>query len=175
MVLIGAIYCLLVLPLWLLVATARWILRQFVSADSDWTSIHARLLPFGSTVGTYLAANFVGEGEWLFWDNWKAIINAASLGVIMHGIAAVGLLEGGFKVGLYVVDKWRVGRAKARAKDIVHAMEFADSESQKRRIMQTAFLEGISQELLEEAAMIEGVRLPTSRRFARRRRPASAR
>ena len=92
-----------------------WLFR-LLTGDADWASVHARILPFGSAIGTYFVANLVGKGEWTFWRNWDAMMEAAGLGVILHGIAAVVLLEGGIKMGLYVVDKWKADQAKMRAK-----------------------------------------------------------
>ena len=88
-----------------------WLFR-LLTGESDWASIHARILPFGSAIGTYLVANLAGDGKWKFWDSWDAMMQAAGLGVIFHGIAAVVLLEGGIKMGLYVVDKWKADRAR---------------------------------------------------------------
>ena len=96
-------------PAWPLI----WLFR-LLTGVADWASAHARILPFGSAIGTFLVANLAGDGEWAFWHNWDAMMAVAGLGVIAHGIAAVVLLEGGVKVGLYVVDKWRADRAKMR-------------------------------------------------------------
>ena len=93
---------------------AIWLFR-LLTGEADWASVHARILPFGSATGTYLLANLAGDGEWKFWDSWDATMEAAGLGVIFHGIAAVVLLEGGIKMGLYVVDKWKADRARMRA------------------------------------------------------------
>ena len=91
-----------------------WLFR-LLAGDADWASVHARILPFGSAIGTYLVANLTGKGEWAFWRNWDALMDAAGLGVIFHGMAAVVILEGGIKMGLYVVDKWKADRARMRA------------------------------------------------------------
>ena len=91
-----------------------WLFR-LLTGDADWASVHARILPFGSAIGTYLVAKLAGDGEWAFWRNWDAMMDAAGLGVICHGIAAVVALEGGIKLGLYVVDKWKADRARIRA------------------------------------------------------------
>ena len=91
-----------------------WLFR-LLTGDADWASVHARILPFGSAIGTYLVANLTGKGEWAFWRNWDALMDAAGLGVIFHGMAAVVILEGGIKMGLYVVDKWKADRARERA------------------------------------------------------------
>ena len=91
-----------------------WLFR-LLTGDADWASVHARILPFGSAIGTYLVANLAGDGKWAFWRNWDAMMEAAGLGVIFHGIAAVVALEGGIKLGLYVVDKWKADRARMRA------------------------------------------------------------
>ena len=100
------------LPVWPFI----WLFR-LLTGDADWASVHARILPFGSAIGTYLVANLAGSGEWAFWRNWDAMMEAAGLGVIAHGIAAVVLLEGGIKLGLYVVDKWKADRARMRAEE----------------------------------------------------------
>ena len=97
-------------PVWPIV----WLFR-LLTGEAEWASVHARILPFGSAIGTYLVAKLAGEGEWAFWRNWDALMEAAGLGVIFHGIAAVVLLEGGIKMGLYVVDKWKADRARMRA------------------------------------------------------------
>ena len=91
-----------------------WLFR-LLTGDADWASVHARILPFGSAIGTYLVANLLGDGKWAFWNDWDAMMAAAGLGVIFHGIAAVVILEGGIKMGLYVVDKWKADRARMRA------------------------------------------------------------
>lgn len=91
-----------------------WLFR-LLTGEADWASVHARILPFGSAMGTYLVAKLAGGGEWAFWRDWDALMAAAGLGVIFHGIAAVVLLEGGIKMGLYVVDKWKADRARMRA------------------------------------------------------------
>ena len=91
-----------------------WLFR-LLTGEADWASVHARILPFGSAIGTYLVAKLAGNGEWAFWRNWDALMEAAGLGVIFHGIAAVVLMEGGIKMGLYVVDQWKADRARMRA------------------------------------------------------------
>ena len=82
------------LPVWPLV----WLYR-LLTGESDWASVHARILPFGSAIGTYLVACLLGDGDWAFWRDWDAMMAAAGLGVIFHGIAAVVLLEGGHQDG----------------------------------------------------------------------------
>ena len=43
-------------------------------------------------------------------------MEAAGLGVIIHGIFAVLVLEGGVKLPLYVIQKWREEQEKIREK-----------------------------------------------------------
>ena len=112
-----------------------WLFR-LLTGESDWVSIHARILPFGSAIGTYLVANLAGDGKWKFWDSWDAMMQAAGLGVIFHGTAAVVLLEGGIKMGLYVVDKWKADRARmiseTRAKGLAEGRTLALSDAVER-------------------------------------------
>ena len=91
-----------------------WLYNLLFTSAADWTSVHARLLPFGSAIATYLAAKLFGEGHWLFWRDWDAIMAAAGLGVIIHGISAVLVLEGGVKLALYVIQKWREEQERIR-------------------------------------------------------------
>ena len=91
-----------------------WLYSLLFTSTADWTSVHARLLPFGSAIATYLAAKLFGEGHWLFWRDWSAIMEAAGLGVIAHGIFAVVVLEGGAKLALYVIQKWREEQERIR-------------------------------------------------------------
>ena len=91
-----------------------WLYNLLFTGTADWTSVHARLLPFGSAIATYLAAKLFGNGHWLFWRDWGAIMEAAGLGVIIHGIFAVLVLEGGVKLALYVIQKWREERERIR-------------------------------------------------------------
>ena len=118
------------LPAWPFI----WLFR-LLTGDADWASVHARILPFGSAIGTYLVATLAGEGQWAFWRNWDAMMEAAGLGVIAHGIAAVVLLEGGIKLGLYVVDKWKADRARMRAVERAEgrAEALSDAAEQLRR------------------------------------------
>ena len=91
-----------------------WLYSLLFTSTADWTSVHARMLPFGSAIATYLAAKLFGNGHWLFWRDWGAIMEAAGLGVIIHGIFAVLVLEGGVKLALYVIQKWREERERIR-------------------------------------------------------------
>ena len=101
-----------------------WLYNLLFTGTADWTSVHARLLPFGSAIATYLAAKLFGKGHWLFWRDWGAIMEAAGLGVIIHGIFAVLVLEGGVKLALYVIQKWREERERIRKeeRDRIHGI-----------------------------------------------------
>lgn len=77
-------------PAWPLI----WLFR-LLTGDADWAIAHARILPFGSAIGTFPVANPAGGGEWAFWHNWNAMMAAVGLGVIAYSTAAVVLLEGG--------------------------------------------------------------------------------
>ena len=94
-----------------------WLYNLLFTSTADWTSVHARLLPFGSAIATYLAAKLFGKGHWLFWRDWDATMQAAGLGVIIHGIFAVLVLEGGVKLALYVIQKWREERESIREEE----------------------------------------------------------
>lgn len=91
-----------------------WLYDLLFTGPADWTSVHARLLPFGSAIATWLAAKLFGGGHWIFWRDWDAIMAAAGLGVIIHGIFAVLVLEGGVKLPLYVIQKWREDQERIR-------------------------------------------------------------
>ena len=91
-----------------------WLYHLLFTGSADWTSVHARLLPLGSAIATYLASKLFGDGHWLFWHNWDAIMEAAGLGVIIHGLFAVFVLEGGVKLPLYVIQKWREDQERIR-------------------------------------------------------------
>ena len=56
-----------------------------------WVS-HAIALPFGIAVGTYLVANLVGSGEWLFWRDWPAMFSATTGGTLVY-VGLVALYE----------------------------------------------------------------------------------
>ena len=94
-----------------------WLYNLLFTSAADWPSVHARLLPFGSAIATYLAAKLFGKGHWLFWRDWDAIMEAARLGVIIHGLFAVLLLEGGVKMALYVIQKWREDQERIRKEE----------------------------------------------------------
>ena len=118
---IGAVIVILavVVPLLLI-----WLYNLLFTSAADWTSVHARLLPFGSAIATYLAAKLFGKGHWLFWRDWDAIMEAAGIGVIIHGIFAVLVLEGGVKLALYVIQKWREDQERIRKeeRDRIHGI-----------------------------------------------------
>ena len=101
-----------------------WLYNLLFTGSADWTSVHARLLPFGSAIATYLAAKLFGGGHWIFWRDWDAIVEAAGLGVIIHGIFAVLVLEGGVKLPLYVIQKWREEQERIRKaeRDRIHGI-----------------------------------------------------
>ena len=94
-----------------------WLYNLLFTSTADWPSVHARLLPFGSAIATYLAAKLFGKGHWLFWRDWDAIMEAAGLGVIIHGLFAVLILEGGVKMALYVIQKWREDQERIRKEE----------------------------------------------------------
>ena len=130
-----------------------WLFR-LLTGDADWASVHARILPFGSAIGTYLVANLAGEGEWAFWRNWDAMMEAAGLGVIGHGIAAVLLLEGGIKLGLYVVDKWKADRAKmmSELREQVVIQVRQEIRSEVRREIRSEIQSEVRREILDDVA-----------------------
>ncbi len=69
---------------------------------------HVKILPFGSGFTTYLVAKFIGHGEWLFWRDWDAMTQAASLGLIGYSFG-MATLEVVIMVGIlaaeYIIGK----------------------------------------------------------------------
>ncbi len=71
---------------------------------------HVKILPFGSGFTTYLVAKFIGHGEWLFWRDWDAMTQAASLGLIGYSFA-MATLEMAIMVGILATE-YIIGRHK---------------------------------------------------------------
>ena len=71
---------------------------------------HVKILPFGSGFTTYLVAKFIGHGEWLFWRDWDAMAQAASLGLIGYSFG-MATLEVVIMVGILATE-YIIGRHK---------------------------------------------------------------
>ena len=83
---------------------------------------HSVAAPFGIAVVTYFVANLGGSGEWLFWQDWSAMLSATTVGTLVYaGIAAL--------VDLMIRGISAIYRAGYRA-----GQEFGREESQSAAI-----------------------------------------
>ncbi len=78
---------------------------------------HVKILPFGSGFTTYVLAKFVCDGEWLFWRNWDAMLEAASFGLIGYSFS-MATLEVAIMVGIlateYIIKRHKRIREEGR-------------------------------------------------------------
>ena len=78
---------------------------------------HVKILPFGSGFTTYFVAKFIGHGEWMFWRDWDAMAQAASLGLIGYSFG-IATLEVAIMVGIlateYIINRHKKIRQEGR-------------------------------------------------------------
>ena len=127
-------------------------------------STHVRILPFGSAIGTYLVANFVCNGSWLFWRDWNAMLQAPGLGVIAYS-SITASLEGFIMLGIMAAEYLRNKDKKSREKTARELFEMAITVDQRRMAEQWADEHGVNLDELRDA---EGRRYLS--RFSRRHR-----
>ena len=83
--------------------------HQFLRSGGG-LATHVKILPFGSGFTTYFVAKFIGHGEWLFWRDWEAMEQAASLGLIGYSFS-MATLEVVSMVGILATE-YIIGRHK---------------------------------------------------------------
>ena len=95
---------------------------------------HVKILPFGSGFTTYVLAKFVCGGEWLFWQDWDAMLQAASLGLIGYSFS-MATLEVAIMVGIlateYIIKRHKRIREEGRKEGRVEGRKEGRVEGRK--------------------------------------------
>ena len=138
---------------------------------SGWQYRHFWTSPFGASALTITWSN-----QWMFWPDWNKVSDMVGLGVISYGVVAV-VAEGGL-VGMWYalskigkdLEERRRRRQEEAAGNFVAAIKAVESRPDRARIVQAAEDNGISRDVLRDAALKAGVVLPGERRRSRRRR-----
>jgi hypothetical protein len=104
---------------------------RFLRSKGGGLATHVKVLPFGSAAGTYLVAQFIRDGEWLFWRDWDAVIQAVSLGVPGYSFS-VATVAAIIVAGLMAAE-YLNNREKRTNEKIVRAMlDSAQSAAERR-------------------------------------------
>ena len=114
----------------------KWLSRPLVaiwrrlSEGNRWISTHAKLLPFGSGIVTYIVAKFVEDGKWLFWRDWEAMANGASLGVVGYAFTAA-TLEVIIVVGVLAYEHFKHEHARIRQEERAGTLDAIEERLRK--------------------------------------------
>lgn len=135
---------------------------RFLRSKGGGFATHVKALPFGSAAGTYLVAKFIRDGEWLFWRDWDAVIQAVSLGVLGYSFITASV-EAIIVIGLMAAE-YLNNREKRTNEKIVRAMlDSAENAAERRFALRWADEHSVN---VEELRDDEG--LPYIRRYRRR-------
>lgn len=111
---------------------------------------HVKALPFGSAAGTYLVAKFIRDGEWLFWRDWDAVIQAVSLGVLGYSFS-VATVEAIIVVGLMAAEYLRNKEKRTNEKMARDLLDSAQNSAERRFALRWADDHGVDVEELRDA------------------------
>ena len=126
-------------PLW-------WYVR-FARRHNFRVATHVRVLPFGGGVGTYFVAKFICGGEWLFWLDWDAMVQGASLGIIGYAFS-MATLE------VIIMAGWLVFEHIANTHDRIRNEE-------RMAIVTDLLAAGVDREIVRQVAEKGRVELPS--------------
>ena len=135
---------------------------RFLRSKGGGLATHVKVLPFGSAVGTYLVAKFIRDGEWLFWRDWNAVIQAVSLGVLGYSFITASV-EAIIVIGLMAAEYLNNREKRTNEKIVRELLESAENASERRLALRWADDHGVDVENLRDA---EGRRY--FRRYRRR-------
>lgn len=145
-----------------------WPFRRYIRflRSTGGIATHVRILPFGSAIGTYLVANLVCDGAWLFWRDWDAMLHAPGLGVIAYSFITAST-EGVIVLGIMAAEYLRNKQKRSREQTARELLEMATTADQRKMAEQWAEEHGV---IIEDLRDAQGRPYRTSYRRRPRRR-----
>ena len=140
---------------------------RFLRSKGGGLATHVKVLPFGSAAGTYLVAKFIRDGEWLFWRDWDAVIQAVSLGVIGYSFS-VATVEAIIVVGLMAAEYLNNREKRSNEKFVRSMLDSAQNAAERRFALRWADDHGVDVENLRDAEGRRYLRWGRGRRRFRR-------
>ena len=123
---------------------------RFLRSKGGGLGTHVKVLPFGSAVGTYLVAKFIRGGEWLFWHDWDAVMQAVSLGVLGYSIS-MATVEAIMVVGLMAAEYLNNREKRSNEKFVRSMLDSAQNTSERRFALRWAEDHGVDIDNLRDA------------------------
>lgn len=130
-----------------------WLFRayaRFLRSKGGGLATHVKALPFGSAVGTYLVAKFIRDGDWLFWRDWDAVIQAVSLGVLGYSLS-MATVEAIMVVGLMAAEYLNNREKRANEKTTRELLDSAQNAAERRLALRWAEDHGVDIDNLRDA------------------------
>ena len=137
---------------------------RFLRSKGGGFATHVKVLPFGSAAGTYLVAKFIRDGQWLFWRDWDAVIQAVGLGVLGYSFITASV-EAIIVIGLMAAEYLNNREKRTNEKFVRELLDSAENAAERRLALRWADDHGVDIENLRDA---EGRRY--FRRYGRRGR-----
>ena len=123
---------------------------RFLRSKGGGFATHVKALPFGSAAVTYLVAKFIRDGEWLFWRDWDAVIQAVSLGVLGYSFITASV-EAIIVIGLMAAEYLNNREKRSKEKFVRELLESAENAAERRFALRWADDHGVDVDELRDA------------------------